>query len=204
MRPARSLRLGVTSLVLAAAIAGGGLAWDWYADAQQTAAIFGPDAIDVQGRSHLRPGQTFDWSVTFVTGNLTRMPVTLEGATFPNGLPAHLHRVHEGIMLRYGYAGATGWPPHIDHVRYPQHALPGYRLATPAGTQVVISEGVVADRPGIYVLGPLKVRFAVAHPILGPILLRHATKTVPMYAVACYTTHDAACDAAVQRVTKRF
>jgi len=139
-------------------------------------------------------GAEYDMPTKFYTGDTRRSPLIMRSVTFPRGLPEHIQRKDEGIMLNENYIIGNGWPPHNPQATYQVSKVDGYRIAAPFNTEVVMNEGFVADRPGAYVVGPVTVNADVPREIFGMKLgYRRGSVTLSEYAILCYGVSDATC-----------
>jgi hypothetical protein len=94
--------------------------------------------------------------------NESDQTLALQTASFPRGLPAHVHLVHAVVMAvadqpdnqLKSVGGGVGWPPDAAGPAV-THPIAGYRLAPHSDATIVYA--VTADTVGTFPTGPLTV-----------------------------------------------
>ncbi len=136
-------------------------------------------------------GTTFDHGVQFVSTQRGRTLI-VRPATLPNGVPPHLHLVHQMIVVGGGFIGTTGWPPQNRPRRYyPTRSPNGYRLEPHQGATIGLA--FVADRPGTYLVGPVTIHVDVQGPFGRVFPSEH---TYDQYGLICVQVSRQTCEAA--------
>ncbi len=145
--------------------------------------------------SGMRVGEVFDFGVG--TGNVSPdVTLVMRPATLPHGLPPHLQLLHQALTYQ-GVLGDHGWPVgSLDGRHVITSPLDGARVAP--GAQPIVVLAVVADRPGIFTVGPVTIHAEAPGPLgIGAL---PAEQTYTQFAVICIEQPQQACEAAQQQI----
>jgi hypothetical protein len=193
-RPKRKrLLVGLSSVVVAVAILLGAsvIVLTRHGDGLLAAS----HSLSVIGDPDMRVGEVFDFGVAI--GNVSPdVSLVMRPATLPHGLPPHLQLLHQ-VLTYQGVLGDHGWPVgSLDGRHVITSPLDGARVAP--GAQPIVVLAVVADRPGVYVVGPVTIHAEAPGPLgIGAL---PAEQTYMQYAVICIEQSRQACDAAQQQI----
>ena len=138
----------------------------------------------------LRVGQSFDFGVA-IANTSADTTLTLRSVSLPNGTPAHVHLQHV-VYSTIGLLGDHGWPVNSDDGPVkPTVPLDGARVAP--GSKPIVVLVLMADQPGVYVIGPVTVHADVPGPLGISIPIE---QTLTQFAVLCPGATESACHAA--------
>lgn len=152
-------------------------------------------SISVIGDPGVRVGEVFDFGVAI--GNVSPdVTLVMRPATLPDGVPPHLQLLHQVITYQ-GVLGDYGWPVGSTDGRHVvTFPLDGARVAP--GAQPIVVLAVVADRPGIFTVGPVTIHAEAPGPLgIGAL---PAEQTYTQFAVICIEQPQQACEAAQQQI----
>jgi hypothetical protein len=150
----------------------------------QVEAVLNDNGGSTAIHSESRPLSTiYDFGVDIHNGSHDRT-VTLRSISLPKGLPAHVHLLHVVYTPDRGLIMAYGWPMRGEVV-----PLAGARVPPGIDRSVVLV--LIADRPGLYYVGPVTVYGEVSGPLGSTLQVSH---TYHQYAVLCPGQSQAACD----------
>jgi hypothetical protein len=196
----RTVTLRATVLGLAATVLIVGLILLFRPQTLYSPSVFQPmNGSAVTGFDSVKVGETVDLGLIFGK-TLTNQSVVMRPVTLPRGLPKHVRLVHMGLTTGSMFLSAYGWPPSAGSpVIFPVHRLDGYVL--PPGTPAEVALGFVADRPGIFVVGPFMVHAEVPG-IFGfiPIGRTPVEMSYHQYVVICVRVGERRCAAAGRTV----